>query len=228
MLPFAQGFPGARPVIPLTSVDYEAVVRKGTTGANITAMADIVAGDLLLHNDISVHGSTIPGSVTPSGFTLISTRGNSLASGGWRQVWSYKVATGSEGSTDINGINGGPAGLYKTLIRLRPNRPFKSIADAQQFHYSGTTGNPASGTTNITGMTTPVFVLATYYKYDGSFSSATFSPTQNETTSNDFGSGYGGQQVRYLFSQTPHSDVTVDIGDTGNYTGIHGIYIRVT
>lgn len=228
MLPFISAMPGiVNALEDISSLSYSSVVRKGTSGGTITAMSDIQAGDLLIHYDQMIHGSSIPSAGTPSGFTAVINRGVSLIEGGQRIVCSYKIASGSEGSTTITGMSNGPAGIYKTLIRVRANRPITAV-NGSDFGFSGTTGNPSAQTASISSFPEPIIVLGGYYKYAGTFSSVTFSPTQTTTIDNDFGDGSGGQQIRLLTSFPTHSDVTIDIGDTGIYSSVVGAYFRLS
>lgn len=149
---FGMGFtsPGTTPVTTLVK-QADAT----STGASVTAPADIIAGDLLVLADVA-GGPSLPAAVTPSGWTLIAstTAGTTL-----RGMLHYKIATGDEASSIITGMNGSTNN--KVLLVFRPNAPIQS-ATPNTFGAEGTTNNPSPQTVIASAGTPPLVVLGLY------------------------------------------------------------------
>jgi hypothetical protein len=128
-------------------------------GASITGPAAIQAGDLLVLWDHAADDSAIPDSAVPSGFSIIQDF-SGFAAFAFRQILSFKIATGAEASSPLSGLSGDVFSA-KCLYVFRGNRPLQVAAafdSASQF----TEGNPSPQTVNAAGAAAPLVVLGAY------------------------------------------------------------------
>jgi hypothetical protein len=189
-----------------------------TTNA-VSAPSGNTAGDLLVYIDsassFQIPSGPIPGSVTPSGFTLAAS--HTLASGanGYRQNISYKVATGSEGS-----ITGMAGATTNHKIMLCFEGPISTAAHAT-FNGQGSTANPTAQNVTASGGTPPLVVIGAY-RANGAVDPRTMSPAKDgEVTTT--GLLYGAYKI---YNSSP-ADVSVDMDDEGDNILQSG-YIYVT
>ena len=126
-----------------------------STGETITVMSGVKAGDLLVFFDFANRTSdyyTIPSAVTPSGFTLIHSFGENYIQGTGAEVgrWSayYKIATGTESSTTLTGMDSDRN--RKCLLLFRGTRQISSVAINSVVSGVGGTGAFTTATSTIT------------------------------------------------------------------------------
>lgn len=181
----------------------------------ITIPASAQPGDVAILYDVASNSSSLPTSVTPSGWTAIRNDAGTVS----RQNSSAKILVSGDAGSSVSGMNGG---LWenKCLIVLRPNVP------ANAFTVAGANGEistsaPANQTVTASAGATPLVVVAGY-TVNNSFGTVTFSPTQDATVSNT--SGF--QQLRYKIYNSAPADVTVGMTD-GGVNWMQSFYLQV-
>lgn len=191
--------------------------------ASIAVPGTVVAGDLLVYyNMATTNTATIPTSVTPSGFTLIGSSSDSNTNG-HRCNLSYKLAVGTEGGTNITGMNENTE--HNVLFVFRGSRVITAVA---AFDYEGHAG-PGAGTAQVVSSGSglaPLVVIAGYSDADnsgGTVSTRGFSPDKDaEQSSNNM--SYGAYKI---YNSAP-ADVTVSKSDDGNVNNFQSCYITAT
>lgn len=150
------GFPGG--VVSGRQAQIETIVladSNTSVSQTITVPETVVAGDLLVLYDRPASSSTPSGSAPP-GWTTIDNR----ASGNYRMIFSYTIATGEEAGLDIDGASGGIF-VQKRLLVFRTNRPMQSV------QLGNVDAGLSSGTQERTALasqgTAPLVVVATYH-----------------------------------------------------------------
>ena len=176
-----------------------------STGSAITVPATVQAGDLMIYFDFATQLGT-PTTVTPSGFTLI---GSSLAGTVSRSNLSYKIANGTEASTNITGMNGATTN-NKIMLVFRGSSPIASATPAS-VAAQYTTGDPTAQVVTSSGGTPPLVVVGQWALESGAIDPRTFSPTED----GEVGNGTV-HYAKYLIQNTAPVDVTVDTDDNGN------------
>ena len=153
-------------------------------GPTVTAPASILAGDFMILADYAYNNDNLPTNVVPSGFTQIVTTGFEPADGA-RVTTSYKIATGSEGSTSITGMNNESEG--KCLYVFRGNAPITSVSVSTP-NAQGTGGDPTAQSVLAGSGTPPLIVFGVYYcsTTDGQnpLTPRSFSPAKDGEISN--------------------------------------------
>ena len=177
-----------------------------STGSTITVPATVQAGDLLLYFDRARNGAiTPPTSVTPTGFTLIGT---SITASFTRVNLSYKIAVGTEASTNITGMNGNSQN-NKIMLVFRGSSPLVSVTPASVAE-EATTGDPSAQVVTASGGTPPLIVVAQYATEANPVDPRTFSPAEDAEIAN--GTTH---YAKYKIYNTAPADVTVDKDDDG-------------
>lgn len=149
-MPGAAGAGGAEEL-----TDIAVVTRATSTGASLTAPANIQPGDLLMWCD-SPFSFGVPTLVIPAGFTLIVDAPDGFV----RTVVAYKIADGSEASSSIAGMSG-ELNNRKLLCVFRGNTLI-SEATANDVDFEVTNDTPANQTITASGGTVPLVVFAAY------------------------------------------------------------------
>jgi len=200
------------------------IARIATTSAvnnnTINAPASINAGDLLVLFD-SGRGSVGPtpaADVIPSGWTGIYTHITVVgASLGMRTRVSYKIADGSEDSSNIVGMS--DLSISKVMIQYRGNIAITGVALSTPVT-DGQAGDPAAQTVAVSGATQPVIAWANYVTdttlsaaISGITASNTYSPVAQHTVK-DF--------------LTPASSFTVDMNDDGDGNMLSSFYAELS
>jgi hypothetical protein len=185
-----------------------------STAQSISCPSNVQAGDLIIISDVAVTIPAAPSSVVPSGFTLITP---SLASGYRRQNLSYKIASGSEGGSNIIGMDGTIDS--KLLIILRGSSSIESI-NVSTVNSEITSNNPVSQDVSSSEGTSPLVVIATYFSYD-IIDPRTFSPSSDGEVNID--TYY---YLNYKIYNSSPSDVTIDMDDEGDGMILQSFYIE--
>lgn len=164
----------------------------------------IAAGDILVYFDLA-QSAAAPTTVTPSGFTVVS----STASGGpalAKGIASIKKATGSEGSvTGMNGDNNNKVGLV-----FRPSTSFTTITTAG-VNGETSTGAPASQTCNPSAETTAVVLVAVAAADASTAAFTTETPALDAKVANGDADMLAGYKL-YNTSPASHSFAMADLG----------------
>ncbi len=186
--------------------------------SSVTGLASIQAGDLLIYSDRGYQKSE-PTQVVPTGFTLIA---DTTASGDTRHTLSYKIATGSEASTAITGMNYN--GGIKLLAVFRADIALSGVS-VQDVASQGTTGNPAAQTVDSGSGTAPIIALGAFGAYDNSIAESMTGATFIEE--NDFADSGEESVLGYNIMTTP-TDVTVDMPDEGSSNTLISCYLELS
>lgn len=199
-----------------------------SSGANITAPANIIAGDIIVLADFADNGSGIPSKVIPTGFTEISSQGLTDSRG----TLSYKLAAGTEGSSSITGQNGDFTN-NKVMCVFRAYASSLTLGGA-----IGTIsdGNPSGQTITASGGTAPLVVLGMYAGYANG-SSGVIDPrtfTISAVAAKDDERNFNGADNEDIWlawkivnSGTP-ADVVIDMDDEGIRNCLIGCYLSVS
>jgi hypothetical protein len=192
----------------------------GGTSDALVAPADIVAGDLLIFMDRS-NSDNSPNA--PSGFTNINQLGASFQ---WTAV-SYKLAVGTEASTQILGLFEYYAHPQIMLV-FRGNVPIKTITVAD-VESERTNNNPSSKTVNASGGAPPLIVFGCY----GStqiVNPRTMSPAKDGEVENQPEGGsttaFANIAIAWKIYNTSPADVSVDMDDESNENTLQTFYIE--
>jgi hypothetical protein len=215
-------FPGTFPVglyggedtlTTLTQV-LSATAEDSTT---IAAPMGIQAGDLILLFDYASASKGDPSLVTPSGFTAVVSDLNSPAA----NVVSYKIATGSEGGTNITGMvdDGSAAFATKLLYVFRGNVPIVSIT-ATDTATQSTSGDPGDQTANASTETPPLIVFGTYGCLSAAVDPRSFSPAKDGELSAGHGPGDGEAWLAYKIYNSGPANVTIGMSDEGSFNSL--------
>lgn len=211
---FAPGFKRPSNSSPLVVAFRSSTVSNGST---IAIPSGCVAGDLLVLLDVAnASTSTIPSSVTPSGFTNLANLGVTGTTSMRAALW-YRLATGSE--TTLTGLNG-TGDNSKVLLCFSGG--ISSVAPST-VNNQGTTGNPSNQTVIASSGTPPLIVIGAFGA-SGSVVTASraMSPagTYLEPASGDNASlGYK------IYASAPANN-TVSMGDTGRTNALISCYIE--
>lgn len=189
-----------------------------STAETITVPASVQAGDLIVLKDSAVAGVSAPSTVVPSGFTsIVNTSVDTTIS--IRQIVSYKIADGTEGSSSLTGMNGGSFN-NKELIVFRGDVPITTVTPSTP-NEEATTGDPASQNAAASGGTAPLIVLAGYGS-NGSVTTRSFSPAEDAEITAGLKS-----YTKYKIYNSGPSDTTVDMGDYGT-NALQSFYLECT
>lgn len=188
-----------------------------STAATITAPAGILAGDLILLQDVA-NGS--PVSVTPTGFTLI----NDQVSGTERAVISLKKAVGTEGGTAITGMN--DTDMRKVMLVFRPSTPCNYSVSA--VGTQGTDADPAAQTVAAGAGVAPLIVFGSYsVQSAGTVDPRTFTVAGVAAKDGEV-SALAQSYFAYKIYNSSPQDVVIDMADEGNNNILNSFYISMT
>lgn len=187
-----------------------------STTQTITAPSSVRNGDLLVLYDSAQNllNTTIPTSVTPTGFTSIldNTVGTNR-----RIICSYKVATNSDASATITGMNGDNNNSKILLVFSTKGRASVSVFD---IGYEATNNDPIAQTITSGSGRAPLVAICFIRNSDGNYS---MTPTQDGVVT--VGTAEFG--LYKIYNSTP-ADVTVDTTDGGNNNFLISFYIQVS
>lgn len=138
-------------------------------------------GDLIIHIDVANNISGISNSGRiPTGFTQFDTRNQSRSGADNRILMrlSYKISNGTEGGTDLLGMNGWAGKTNKDVLVFRGNFPLTSAIPTWQ-----NTGASGTGTVNLvlpgsTG-TAPQLAASVFIAYSPSNFTSSHTPTED-------------------------------------------------
>ena len=193
----------------VSSLSYvgNAVADYSTT---ITIPASAQAGDIAVLKDLSKADYTneMPGSVVPSGWTVID---NLIYDANYvkvRQIFSYKVLASNDPGSSITGMAEGTKN--KLMFVFRPNVPISNLS-VEQFYSQVTDGTPTTMT--ITPCALPYVVI-------GSCASYTQYPyfQTNWFTSSIVSQFY--QKLAYKIFNSNAANVSINMTDQGNFNTI--------
>lgn len=183
-----------------------------STASTVAAPSTIQNGDLLVLYD-SASASSIPTTVTPANFTSIL---NNTVGTTRRIICSYKIASNSDASSTITGMNGGITNNKILLVFST-----KGIASANVFDvaFEGTDGDPTAQTITSGSQTAPLVVISFVRNLNSNY---TMTPTEDGVISNS--SQFG---LYKIYNSTP-ANVTVDTNDGGANNLLMSFYITIT
>jgi hypothetical protein len=213
MFPAGAAASGAAPLT-LTQV-----LSATSTASTIAVPGGVIPGDLIVLWDASANASGAPASVVPGGFTNIVE--NSVGgTGGLRCIISAKIAVGTEGGTNLTGLNGSvnrPKDLY-VFRGSSPLTAFLAVDPASEV----TQNNPAAQVVNASGGTPPLIVIAGYYcGQTASVDPRSFSPAKDGEIN---ATAYS--YLAYKIYNTSPADVTVDQDDETGSNQLASCYIQ--
>lgn len=188
-----------------------------SSSSSITLPANIEAGDIIVLLDRS-YGFGVPTTVIPSGFISISNIANAISA---RQIVSYKLAVGTEGSSSINGMSGS-VDVKKAVYVFRGDIEITSV-NISTPNGELTSGNPSSQNVAASGGTAPLVVLAGYgcRASSGSVNPRTFSPAKDGEIS-----PATNLYLAYKIYNSSPSDVSIDMDDEGDENSMQSFYIE--
>ncbi len=193
-----------------------------STGATITAPADIQAGDLLVLGDRAANVLSSPTAVTPSGWTNIVNTSGAFN----RQMFSYKIADGSEGSSTITGMNGDSTDR-KVMVTFRGNIPF-ATATPNTFGAQYTDGNPSAQTVASSGGTPPLIIFGIYGS-DDNIDPRTFTVGGSAAKDGEVEQGNVPDiWVAWKIDVASSSDASIDMDDEFSGNCLQSGYIALT
>lgn len=143
-----------------------------STGPTVTVPASTLAGDLIVLWDAAGTFAAIPTNVVPTNFTSITTQSLTDV----RRTASYKIATSSDASSSVTGLNGGVF-EEKAMGVFRLSRPIASVT-VNGLTTEITNGNPVSQSQNISTVAPPILLLGLYAS-TSTISPRTFSPAED-------------------------------------------------
>lgn len=194
-----------------------------STASTITLPAGIIAGDLIvIYDRASNASSTSPTLVVPAGFTNGYDGPLASATNASRVSLSYKIATGSESSTVITGMNA--TSMFKAAMVFRGDIPI-SLVTPYSFTSIMTDSNPTAQVVTSSAGPAPLIVFGAY----GVGGSAAISPrTMTPAAAGEITIGTSpGSYVKYLIYNSAPADVTVDMDDEGNRNMLMSGYVAV-
>ncbi len=203
---------------PITSLVY--VDHTTSTGADITAPASIIAGDLLVLVQRGRNATGTPAGVVPGDFTEVGTGpdgGTSHAS------IAYKIADGTESSGVFTGIDG-DANDSKFMWQYRANAPIISLSVSTLINGGVTSANPGPQTLTASGGTGIVLGITSFFTNNGlgNVDPRTTSITPDHEATDGGGAAYSHD---YIQESSPQ-DYTWDMDDEGNNNLLMGCYFH--
>lgn len=186
----------------------------------VTCPSSVQAGDLIVFYDSAENvASPAPSSANPSGFTNLFTHTNSANT--CRINLSYKVATGSEGGTTIDGMNGNDLNRHMIYVFRPTDVPTPSWAPFSLDSEMPDTA-PAGQTITSSGGNEPLVVIAVY-RSTGSVTTRSFTPAKDgEINAN------ANMYMAYKIYNAAPADVSISMSDFGNGNLLSGMYFEVS
>jgi hypothetical protein len=190
-----------------------------SNAATITGPASIVAGDIIVLLDRAGNTGSVPGLVTPTGFTSI----NNVTDGSfYRQNLSYKVATGTEAGASITGMSYGGAGYtWKAMAVFRASGEVESVSVVDAAGESSG-GNPTAQSVSAGSGITPLVVIGAYSTHYATVDPRTFSTTKDGEISPDVS-----LYLAYKIYNSSPADSSIDMDDEGTNNALQSCYIQV-
>jgi hypothetical protein len=205
---------GGEPPLTLTQV-----LSATANAATIAVPGGVLAGDLLVLWDGSANLNVPPASVVPSSFTPVIDNAVDLGAAGIRGVLSAKIAAGTEGGTNLTGMNGS-VNEPKMLYVFRGSRPIAAfLAGSTASEITNDSISPQVVAAAVGA--SPLIVLAGYYTGQvGSVDPRTFSPAKDGEIN---ATAYA--YLAYKIYNSGPADVTVDMDDEGGSNMLASCYI---
>lgn len=195
------------------------VSKSTSTGSTISVPAGVQAGDILVLSDMAVSGST-PTKVVPSGFTEIADSDSQR-----RAILSWKLAAGSEGNTNLTGMNGSSSNR-KLLLVFRPDGPVAGASHGGAVSNPATNNNPSAEIISASGGTPPLLVVGCYTS-SGNFSNRIFEVSGSDVKDGEENGPSNNHWIAWRAYITNPQNVTIDMGDAGNSNCLQGGYIAL-
>lgn len=193
--------------------------QSNSASATIGIPSNAVAGDVaVLVDRAGSSTTTAPTQVVPAGWTLInSTFMNPSLS--VRTTISYKILTSGDLGTVLTGQNGANSN-YKTIVILRPNYVVTNVV-VSTVNAQATAAAPTNQVVTNSAVSRPHVVIAAYSSGTGTSFTGAMSPTETYVSGSDTN-----QNVRILsYYNTPGSDTTATMSDSGNYNILQSFYM---
>jgi len=192
-----------------------------STAATITGPAGILAGDLLVLWDTAESVGSVPTTVVPTGFAVISNLDNGSSN---RTLLSAKIADGSEASAALTGMNGDSANR-KSLYVFRGNTPITTYV-ANDVGEETTTGDPTAQTCNASGGTVPLVVIGAYRAL-AAIDPRTFTVGGSPAKDGEINPATTSYLAYKIYNTAP-ADVVIDMDDEGARQFLVSCYLACT
>lgn len=206
----------------ITSISQQAS-GSSTDSATVT-WPSVTAGDLAILFDIArgPGGSSLPTSVTPTGFTNIL---DAAVSASFRSMISTKVCVGSE-TGSITGMTPTSDGK-KCILIMRGDVPLASVAGGSPVSAWSGLSNPSSISITASGGTAPLLALAVYHS-TGAIDPRTFTVSGSPAKDDEISFLSSDVYFAWKFYAASPANVTADMDDEGSNNGVFGAYIQLT
>ena len=203
-----QGIAYVRYTVPyVASVAYVTSVFSYTSSLTFPT---VQAGDIAIYAVTAANTTTaIPASVTPTGFTLLSSATVATTLGTRTEIF-YKICTGSESASSLTNATGTSNNLTNMLI-YRPSSTVNSLVFSTP-SIQVTDAAPTNQTLTMTGLTGPYIGFA--WGFTSGFGSVT-STGATKTRSSLAGSSGGWNTFEATSSSVSFSTATLSMTDTG-------------
>jgi hypothetical protein len=168
-----------------------------------------IAGDFAVLVDVAADFGDSIASVTPSGWTSLSAQFVSAGTTSIRTNISYrKLTSGNPGST-VTGLDVYSSRMRKVMLVFRPSTSIVSI-NAPTWNAEATSGNPASQTVTVSGVATPLIVLACASAVGSVPAFSTETPAMTNIT---YSSNNAKVRIGYTIYNSSPSNQSIDMND---------------
>lgn len=196
-----------------------AFVTSGTsTNKNVPIPASATAGDLAVVFDSAYSGGFSVGSVTPAGWSTADDQTDGSIA---RIKVNYKVLVAGDLGTSPAFSD---ATDRKIILIFRPTGVITSVINST-WNHEFTSGNPSAQTVTVSGLATPLIVLAVGGQVAGSAPAFTDSPSMTEVTCT--GSLWSIRAGYIVYNSAP-SDQSIDTADGGTMNALLSGFLRLT
>jgi len=213
---------GTSPLKKFTTLFFRSESSSETT--TITLPSDIQAGDLLVLCSRSGNpNTTIPPNVTPSGWTEVGTATDTNPSFSGRVKIDVKIALFTDASLVITGITGGDGNDKRCLVFKGDGR----MTSVTPQDYAGVIANtaPSNQIANASGGTTPLVVIGTYGRRNGTIATREFTPAEDQEFLDEVNDSH---YTKFKIYNSSPADTTIDHDETGVGLELQSCYLEVS
>jgi len=193
------------------------VGNSATSSATTIICPAVNAGDLIVLLD-RAEGMSVPTTAVPTNFVSIV---NSNDGAYFRQIMSYKIATGSEGGTSLTGMVGSDY-TYKGIWTFTGDIAITGVTALSAVGQS-TDGNPSVQTVTSGSGVAPLLVFGAATSYKDNTAVLSMTPTEDAVLSPDSSWQFG-----YKIYNSSPSNVSVDMADAGYENCLQSCYLEAS